>query len=140
MSPYKPCCQLLACSAQALMCHSPLSHASALPVPRPHPLLTGTSPPFACYQNSPPPPPGARRTSQLRAVYALVPRSAGGRSTAQDVEAELIAALQAAGANLRSAHDKRRAMPHGPSSGRGSRRAAAAGTGGDGAEPEQTEH
>ncbi|KAG2492702.1 hypothetical protein HYH03_009115 [Edaphochlamys debaryana] len=57
---------------------------------------------------------GRRNVTTLLAVYALVPRAAGGKSGAQDVEAALIRALQRGGRALRSDHDRSRAALHRP--------------------------
>ncbi|KAG2499476.1 hypothetical protein HYH03_002423 [Edaphochlamys debaryana] len=57
---------------------------------------------------------GRRNVTTLVAVYTLVPRAAGGKSSARDVEAGLIRALQRRGVALRSDHDRRRDGLHRP--------------------------
>ncbi|EFJ50776.1 hypothetical protein VOLCADRAFT_88639 [Volvox carteri f. nagariensis] len=57
---------------------------------------------------------GKRNATSLHCVYSVIPRSAGGKSAALDVEAELIGRLQREGWELKSDHDKKRDGLHRP--------------------------
>nr|BCL66097.1 hypothetical protein [Volvox africanus] len=57
---------------------------------------------------------GKRNATSLQCVYCVIPRESGGKSTALDVEAELIGRLRRGPWELRSDFDKRRDALHRP--------------------------
>nr|BCL66167.1 hypothetical protein [Volvox reticuliferus]BCL66235.1 hypothetical protein [Volvox reticuliferus] len=57
---------------------------------------------------------GKRNATSLQCVYCVIPREAGGKSTARDVEAELIGRLRKGPWELRSDYDKARDALHRP--------------------------